>query len=171
MNDKIGNILFDANVLIDFQKSDFSVLAEIRKHLGNIYLLKEVRAEVPGLTKKDCRLVDLKVISPPKLDKRFVVEPHPRLSREDKLNLYTAINFKFELATNDRKLRAECEKYNVNVIWGLELLLKLVERSKYSIDHARYIGERIGARNRRYITTKILDEFIDKLEKIRINRP
>ena len=31
---KNRNILFDADVLIDFQNSDFLVLSELRRHLG-----------------------------------------------------------------------------------------------------------------------------------------
>ena len=57
MNQENRNILFDANALIDFQKTDFSVLGEVRQHLGNLYLLKEIRDEVQGLTQKDCRSV------------------------------------------------------------------------------------------------------------------
>ena len=52
MNQENRNILFDANALIDFQKTDFSVLGEVRQHLGNLYLLKEIRDEVQGLTKR-----------------------------------------------------------------------------------------------------------------------
>ena len=169
MDIKERNFLFNANVLIDFQKSDFSVLAKIRQQIGNLYLLEDVRAEVPGLTGNDCDLVGLRNISPPSRIKKMTKEPYHGLSREDRLILNTAIDFGFEIATNDTKLRRESERSGVKLIWGLQLLLEFVEKSEFSIDSAKIIGERIVARNL-YMTEKILVEFVEKLENIRTNR-
>ncbi len=52
--------LIDADVLIDFQNSDFSVLREVSQFVGNIYSLREIREEVGGLTFEDNYQVGLK---------------------------------------------------------------------------------------------------------------
>ena len=68
--------------------------------------------------------------------------------------------------TNDKNLRKACLKRNGNVIWGLELLVILVEKSEYSIDDAIRVGKKICECNER-ITDKDVSDFIKKLEKIR----
>ncbi len=169
MDQENRNILFDANALIDFQKTDFSVLAEVTQHLGNIYLLKEIRDEVWGLTQKDCRSVDLKVISSKKYIKELAAKPFGGLSLPDRLNLYTSIDSGFSLVTNDVNLRKACKVRQDKIIWGLQLLLILIENSEYSIDDAIKIGKMIGDQNQ-YISKVIVDDFVAKAEFIRNNR-
>ena len=169
MNQENRNILFNANALIDFQKTDFSVLGEVRQHLGNLYLLKEIRDEVQGLTQKDCRSVDLKVISSKDHIKNIANQPYGSLSRPDRLNLYTSIDSGFSLVTNDLNLRKACEERQVKIIWGLQLLLILIEKSDYSINDAIKIGKMIGNKNR-YISEEIVNDFVARAEIIRNNR-
>ena len=169
MNQENRNILFDANALIDYQKTDFSVLGEVRQHLGNLYLLKEIRDEVQGLTQKDCRSVDLKIISSKKYVKELATKPFGGLSLPDRLNLYTSIDSGYSLVTNDINLRKACEERQVKIIWGLQLLLILIEKSEYSIDDTIKIGKLIGDKNQ-FITKEIVNNFVAKAEIIRDNR-
>ena len=169
MNQENRNILFDANALIDFQKTDFSVLSEVSQYLGNLYLLEEIYNEVHGLTKEDCLLVNLKVISSKDHIKNIANQPYGSLSRPDRLNLYTSIDSGYSLVTNDVNLRKACEVRHVKVIWGLQLLLILIEKSEYSIDDAIKIGKMIGNKNR-YVSEEIVSDFVAKAEIIKNNR-
>ena len=169
MNQENRNILFDANALIDFQKTDFSVLSGVSQHLGNLYLLEEIYNEVLGLTKEDCHLVNLKVISSKDHIKNIANQPYGSLSRPDRLNLYTSIDSGYSLVTNDVNLRKACEERQVKIIWGLQLLLILIEKSEYSIDDTIKIGKMIGDKNQ-YISEEIVDDFVAKAEFIRNNR-
>ena len=78
MNQENRNFLFDANALIDFQKTEFSVLAKVKQHLGNKCQLKAVR----GLTKNDCRLADLTVISLKDHIKKWLPNPMVAFHRQ-----------------------------------------------------------------------------------------
>jgi len=42
-------LLMDANVLIDYQKSDFSVLGLVNKHVAEVHVLTTIIEEVDGL--------------------------------------------------------------------------------------------------------------------------
>ena len=163
-------LLLDANVLIDFQDSDFSVLRDVKENVAEIFVLRYIfEKEIPDLTEQICNKVGLVIIQP----KKSVIEESEikigQLSTGDRLNLFTALDSEFSLVTNDKKLRKVCEERKGKVIWGLQLLVILVENSEYSIDDAISIGEKIGENNVR-ITDKDVGEFIKKLEKIRKSR-
>ena len=164
------SLLLDANVLIDFQDSDFSVLRDVKENVAEIFVLRYIfEKEIPDLTEQICNKVGLVIIQP----KKSVIEESEikigQLSTGDRLNLFTALDSEFSLVTNDKKLRKVCEERNGKVIWGLQLLVILVENSEYSIDDAISIGKKIGENNAR-ITDKDVGEFIMKLEKIRKSR-
>ena len=55
-------LLMDANVLIDYQKSDLSVLGLVDKHVGEVNVLTTILDEVDGLGVVDCERLGLKVI-------------------------------------------------------------------------------------------------------------
>ena len=170
MAEKPEQLLLDANVLIDLQNSDFSVLKEVKKYVAEIYVLRDIfEAELPNLTEPDCYNVGLVVIKP---EERVINESEiniGRLTIEDRLNLFTAIYSGLSLVTNDVELREVCVERNVKVIWGLQLLINLVEKSDYSINNAISIGTQIGESNV-YITKKIIEKFIKKLDEIRKTR-
>ena len=71
--------------------------------------------------------------------------------------------------TNDVNLRKACEERQVKIIWGLQLLLILIEKSDYSINDAIKIGKMIGNKNR-YISEEIVNDFVARAEIIRNNR-
>ena len=57
-------LLMDANVLIDYQKSDFSVLGLVSKHVGEVHVLTNIIEEVDDLEVDDCERIGLKAIEP-----------------------------------------------------------------------------------------------------------
>ena len=71
--------------------------------------------------------------------------------------------------TNIVNLRKACKVRQVRVIWGLQLLHILIEKSECSIDDAIKIGKMIGDKNQ-YISKVIVDDFVVKAEIIRNNR-
>ncbi len=163
-------LLLDANVLIDLQNSELEVLSEVKKHVAEIFVLKDIfDNELPDLTESDCHRVDLAIIEPKEHVSREVDKNFVKLTEEDQLNLFTAVDSGFILVTNDVNLRKACEERQVKVIWGLQLILMLVEKSEYSIDDAKNIGEKIAESNP-FITEEIVLDFNEKLENIRHNK-
>ena len=170
MNIEPEKLLLDANVLIDFFNSDFSILSDIRRHIAEIFVLSDIlEFELPDISISDCHEVGLAIIDPKDHVSKESETELGQLSPEDRLNLFTAVDSGYSLVTNDVKLRKACEQRNIKIIWGLQLLLMLVEKSEYSIDDARVIGENMCDSND-YISEEIVNDFISKIEKIRYSR-
>ena len=64
MPKKAKVLLMDANVLIDYQKSDLSVLGLVNKHVAEVHVLTTIIEEVDGLEIDDCERLGLKAIEP-----------------------------------------------------------------------------------------------------------
>ena len=67
--------------------------------------------------------------------------------------------------TNDEALRKACLQENVDVRWGLELLLDLVTGGGLGHAEATAIATAIHTQNPHYVTAEILETFLEKLEK------
>ena len=119
MTTKSEGLLLDANVLIDLLDSDFSVLSDVKKHVAEIFVLRDIFTnELPDLSEPDCHEVGLVIINPKKHVSKASETKLGQLTPEDRLNLFTSIDSGFSLVTNDVKLRKACEKRQVKVIGG-----------------------------------------------------
>ena len=49
-----GLLVIDANVLVDYQAADLSILALVHRHVGTVHILTTMLAEVEGLDEPDC---------------------------------------------------------------------------------------------------------------------
>ena len=78
--------------------------------MENLYLLPAVRDEVPRLSVQDCHKVGLEFVCASEDVKKMAEETYGGLSETDRLNLFTAMELKFELATNDNELREAYKK-------------------------------------------------------------
>jgi hypothetical protein len=54
------------------------------------------------------------------------------------------------------------------LLWGLETIVLLVERSLLPYEDAIEIAQRIHLGNPKYITEKILQDFHNKIEKFKV---
>lgn len=90
----------------------------------------------------------------------------PSLSVPDAIALILARDNDLTLITNDKVLRRESQKRGVRLLWGLETIVLLVERSLLPYEDAIEIAQRIHLANK-YITKKILDDFYSKIEKFK----
>ena len=160
-------LLFDADVLIDFQNSDFTILSEVSKYIGDIYTTSRVVKEVDGLDLELCQQVGLEVIIPERRIVKLADRKIGQLSKSDRISLLTAVDLGLNLVTNDSDFRKACKKRSVRTIRGLRLLLNLVEKSDYPIKNIKEIVEMIQESNYIHISSEIVDEFYKELEKIR----
>ena len=61
-------LIVDANVLIDFFNSDFSILKEVNRYVGQILVPDRLLVnELPGINLQDCQQVGIKIITPKKI--------------------------------------------------------------------------------------------------------
>ena len=84
----VGDIKFllvDANVLIDYVKSEVSILGLAAHHLGEVYVLPTVLAEVDGLDEDECERLGLRVVEPELIQLKAAALKRRQLSVEDHL--------------------------------------------------------------------------------------
>jgi rRNA-processing protein FCF1 len=152
-------IVIDAVALIDFLDSNPSVLRLISDHLGRLAAVYEVVCEVDGLDSATCGELGVEVVDA-NLCQGAIADDRPSgLSRADHLCLLVAKENGWTCLTNDRRLRRECARHGVPVMWTLEALVKLVRKGAVSPPEALSTGTGIHEVNAAYMTDEVLAEF------------
>jgi len=159
--------IVDACVLIDFAKTDPSLLRLIVAHVGPIHVPFQVLAEVKQLDASTATSLGLRIVDPDLDTAARAAALGGALSFEDRLCLLMAKASGWTCVSNDRRLRRTCEDEGVPTLWGLELLLRLVSAGGLPKDQAEEAALAIHCSNPRYVTKKILLLFEQKLGKIR----
>lgn len=150
----------DACVLIDYLKTERSVLELFAKYIGPLHVVSSVAEEVREIDGLD-ELAELGLILvEPELEDAFAAagEIGPT-SFQDKLCLFTARRYGFTCVTNDKNLRKLCLQEKVPLIWGLELLVTLHQAGGIPGNDAEDIAEKIHQSNPKHITGKIISKF------------
>jgi rRNA-processing protein FCF1 len=157
----------DACVLIDFIKVDRSIFEFIMKYVGPVFVVSPVVDEVNEIDNEE-ELVELGlIIIEPELEDAFAAASvSGPTSFQDRLCLNTAKRYGFTCVTNDINLRKLCEKENVPILWGLELLSQLHQAGGISAQKAIKIAQQIHKINPKHITVKIVERFINIIKKM-----
>lgn len=163
-------LILDANVLIDYQQSDISVLASVHKHVARICIPTLIIEEVEGLSVNECERLGLQVIEPELSQLTRAVARRGRLSFHDHLCLIVASDMGITCVTNDRALRSACETEGVNVLWGLQLMTTLVQAAAMNADEAIRIAEKIHSNNPLHIPRDLVERFAAILRSAEANR-
>ena len=163
---KLELLIVDANVLIDFCKTDSAVLTLVTKHVGIVHVAEPVLAEVRQLDRVTAEGIGLHVVQPDfaLLTKAAMASARSPLRFQDWLCLLLAQRETWTCVTNDKRLRIECETRKVSVMWGLQLLLRLVETRALPTDDAIELAEAMHKVNKR-IPRAVVDTFIGKVKK------
>jgi len=159
-------LLMDACVLIDYLKTERSVLELFAKHIGPLHVVSSVAEEVREIERLD-ELTEIGlIIVEPELEDAFVAAGQiGPTSFQDKLCLFTARRYGFTCVTNDKNLRKLCVQEKVPLIWGLELLVTLHRAGGIPANDAEDIAEKIHESNPKHITRKIISKFKTMIRK------
>ena len=149
----------DANILIDYSKSDISVISKIAEYYGKVCVPDIILQEVRVISDEDAKKLGITIVETP-----FELEEVPSLSFQDRTCLYYVKKYKWTCLTNDKALRKHCQFAGGTVVWGLEILLKLVDAHLLTITQAEKIAKKINQVNPE-INETILQDFFDKLRK------
>ena len=152
-------LLMDANVLIDYQKSDISVLGLVSRHVGEVHVLTTILEEVEGLDAADCERLGLKVIEPELAQVMQASGRKGQLSFRDHLCLVVATAGGLVCITNDKALRAACGDAGVTTIWGLEIMVALVRGGAMEAADAISTAEKIHLSNPLHVSKKVVERF------------
>ena len=153
--------IVDANVLIDYEVSDRTVLALYSQHIGKVHVPQDIADEVTQLQQTDYDQLDLRIVQPSSAQYAEAGPRMPGVSFEDRLCFLMARDEGWTCISNDGPLRRLCDGNRIPVLWGLEPMLALIRRGHLSADAAIQVAETIH-RDNPYVTRKIVDEFTRK---------
>ncbi len=154
----------DANVLIDYVKTNPKILGLVSKHVGPVYVVADVLAEVEQLDAELCYAIGLTIVEGTLAQMTEASQRGGPLSFEDKLCLILARDNGWACLSNDGPLRDACKAQGVSVVWGLEIMLQLVDAGHVSAAEVIEVAESIHSINPLYITQKILNVFRRKAQ-------
>ncbi len=170
MTKKHKVLLMDANVLIDYQKSDFSILGLVGKYVGEVHVLTTSLNEVDGLDVVDYERLGIKVIEPGLIQLLQAAARRGQLSFRDHLCLLVASAEGFVCVTNDKPLRRACAEEGVAILWGLQMMTSLVEKRAMPAHDAIRTAERIHISNPLHIPRTLIDRFAQAVTDIEKKR-
>lgn len=160
MSKSRGLLLMDANVLIDFCKTDPTVIKLIADEIGSVHVPTPVLVEeVEDIQREDWSALGIVPVEPSTEIALQAADGRPGLSFHDLLCLLVAKEAGLTCVTNDARLRRECRAERVPVLWGLEPLALLVERDVLTEDAAATLGAAIQKANPAFITGKVIERF------------
>jgi hypothetical protein len=165
-------LILDACVLIDYCKTERSILKLAAGHVGQLHVATPVFEEVEQLDHAGAADLGLVLVDPPLELAMRAATRGGRLSFQDRLCLLLAKENGWTCVSNDTQLRGACESEGLSVLWGLEILVLLVEAGATSAADAKQIAEAIHDCNR-FITSQVLKRFVRRIDSIkgRGNRP
>ena len=149
----------DANVLIDYAKTSPEILGLVAERIGPVYVAAAVLDEVDQVDESQCRALGLTIVEGSLAQLTEASQRGGPLSFEDKLCLVLARDNGWACLSNDGPLRSACTVQGVCVVWGLEIMLQLVEANHVTADKAIEVAELIHAVNPLYITKKVITAF------------
>jgi len=160
----------DANVLIDYANADLTVLSILSREIGPVFVPDAVLDKVDQLDRNDCDQLAIRVAEPSLEQLLDAGQRRGRLAFDDSLCLILARDNGWICTTNDKALRSECAKIGVDVQWGLQLLIALVEKGELMVEDAESIASAIHETNPAFVTREILNTFKEKVRRIQEER-
>ena len=159
-----GTLLADANVLVDYARSDREILRLASEHLGPLSVVSTVlHGEVRQLDDRACARLAISVIEPT-FDQLAEAIARPRsLSFHDWTCLVVARDDRHTLVTNDKVLRRACAREPVPTKWGLDLLLDLDLGGHITRARARRVVGALRELGQGHVTESILERFNRRL--------
>ena len=159
-------LIVDANVLIDYCKSDRSVLGLISRHVGRLQVPLDVLKEVDQLGADELNELAIELVEPD-LDTLMEAEvTKGTISFQDRLCFLLAKTNSWTCLSNDRGLRSICTADGISVMWGLEPMKILVREGRLGASEAIAIAETIHKSNPAYITTRIIRQFSKEVKRL-----
>ena len=165
MNHPIEILLADADVLIDYRDSDLTILALVSEYIGRVHVLREVLAEAPGISNRQCARLGIEIVQ---LETELMLEASnlPKsLSVTDRFCVIACERNHWTLVTNDLAMRRLCRERGIRLRWGLALMVDLVHAGVLTETRAIEVATMIQVGNPTHITARLIDRFRARLRE------
>lgn len=156
-------LLADANVVIDYAKSDLEILTLVDTRIGSLAVVDTVFDEVRQVTREDCDRLGISVITTTEAHGARAMEIESDCSLNDRLAFIICQDEERVCVTNDRGLQELCKAHGVPTRFGLGLMIDLVRCGALDPDRTLTVSQRIGAANPLFINEKVLGRFAEAL--------
>ena len=157
-----SGFIIDANVLIDYCKTDLSILTIFSKVIGTINIPTPIiYDEVSQISITKAEKFFLNPIEPT-LEQLIEAKTFKRSHFCDNLCFLIGQGNGYTCITNDKHLKRLCKEHNVPSIWGLEIMVILVKKDKISQKKAITVASAIRKSNS-FITNEIIQRFKNKI--------
>ena len=160
-------MIADSCIIIDFKRAEPKLFSKIACTLNPLNIAESLLEELETEFLDDNVVTSLNklgvTVVPVHLDDLAIAVTESQtgaLSTYDRICLYTAKRMGYTCVTNDKKLRAECKRHKVPVLWGLEIIVMLYQNKGITRKEARDIGEAIYKNSFGRITKDIYDRFM-----------
>jgi len=164
---ELKTVITDANVLIDYLVTDKKILKLIPGLFKEATIPIDVLKEVEQVTAKQITACGFTVYYPDPDTYYKAANSENGLSFEDNICIIDSKTNGWGIITNDTKMRSKCEEEGVELFWGLQLMVILVEKGRLAKDEAITAGEKIEVSNPR-ITKTDLKRFKAKINAIKV---
>ena len=152
-------LLADANVIIDYAKSDIEILTLVDSRIGGLAVVDTVFDEVRQVTREDFDRLGISVITTTEAHSDRAMEIESDCSVNDRLAFIICQDEGRICVTNDRGLQELCKAHGVPTRFGLGLMIDLVRCRALGPDRAMAVAQRIGATNPLFINERVLGQF------------
>jgi predicted nucleic acid-binding protein len=157
-------LILDACVLIDFWDADPSVLTLVARHIGPVHVAEDVLTEAVQVDRAAANEVGLAIVEPTLEIMTIAARRRRGLSFQDHLCLLLAKKHEWTCVSNDARLRRACTEDGVGVLWGLELVARVVEARGLSPKAAIELANQMAAVNR-YLTRSVIQRFVERVQR------
>lgn len=158
-------LVVDANVLIDYVRSEPEMLRLAATHIGSLLVPSPVALKVRrSWSEQDIELGGLQITVPTKEQFEEAADKPPNPAFDDWCCLIVARDCCGECVTNDSRLRRECTAAGVKVLYGMELLLELAHLKIITANDARRCAGLIQKTSPGFFHVKIMEEFDRRLK-------
>jgi len=151
-------VITDANILIDYMEAGKKVLSLFAASVEALYVPLPILQEVPKMSVYEAKRIGISVLD----IELGVLDEASRIktgcSFNDNVCFLTARKEGLICATNDKRLRKVCSDAGVDVLWGLQIMLFLVQEGELSNKEAVEIARKIGVINSN-IALELIQEF------------
>lgn len=159
-------LIADANVLIDYVESDRFILGLLARHMGPLYVAVPVLDKVDQLSAGECERLGITLVDPTTEELVEAGEGKAGLAFDDAICVIMARDNHWRCVTNDRALRKACAAEGVGFLWGLEVMLPLVQAGALGAEDACLVARNIQLANPAFITAKIVTEFETRARRV-----
>lgn len=163
---KVPNVpgfAIDANVVIDYVKTDIRILTLVSRRIAPIYLASPTLVEIEQLSSRTATQHGLHIVEPSlQQTEAALVDSKGRISFQDRLCAIVARDNAWTCLTNDTNLRKYCSAIGVAYAWGLEPMRWLVDIGQIRSSTALAVAKRIAQVNN-YLTADIIGRFRNQI--------